>query len=36
MLTGLMEAHLGEGGAILAATHGPLGLGGASEVRIGP
>ena len=36
MLTGLMEAHLGEGGAILAATHGPLGLDGATEVRIGP
>lgn len=36
MLTGLMRAHLGEGGAILAATHGPLGLDGARELRIGP
>jgi len=36
MLTGLMEAHLGEGGAILAATHGSLGLDGATEMRIGP
>jgi len=25
-LTGLMRAHLGEGGIILAATHGPLGV----------
>jgi heme exporter protein A len=36
MLTGLMQAHLDEGGAILAATHGPLGLAGARELRIGP
>ena len=35
MLTGLMRAHLAEGGAILAATHGPLGLDGARELRIG-
>ena len=36
MLTGLMREHLAKGGAILAATHGPLGLDGAREVRIGP
>jgi heme exporter protein A len=35
MLTGLMRAHLSDGGAILAATHGPLGLDGARELRIG-
>ena len=36
MLAGLMQAHLRQGGAILAATHGPLGLDGARELRIGP
>lgn len=36
MLAGLMRAHLSKGGAILAATHGPLGIDGAREVRIGP
>lgn len=36
MLVGLMRQHLMQGGAILAATHGPLGLDGAREVRIGP
>lgn len=36
MLAGLMRDHLGQGGAILAATHGPLGLDGARELRIGP
>jgi heme exporter protein A len=36
MLTGLMRAHLLMGGAILAATHGPLGLDEARELRIGP
>lgn len=36
MLAGLMTAHLAAGGAILAATHGPLGLDGARELRIGP
>lgn len=36
MLAGLMRAHLARGGAILAATHGPLGLDGTREVRIGP
>ena len=36
MLAGLMRDHLAQGGAILAATHGPLGLDGAREVRIGP
>lgn len=35
MLAGLMRAHLAQGGAILAATHGPLGLDGARELRIG-
>ncbi|KPF66918.1 cytochrome C biogenesis protein CcmA [Bosea sp. AAP35] len=36
MLSGLMREHLAQGGAILAATHGPLGLDGVREVRIGP
>ncbi|MCV9941095.1 heme ABC exporter ATP-binding protein CcmA [Boseaceae bacterium BT-24-1] len=36
MLSGLMRAHLTGGGAILAATHGPLGLDDARELRIGP
>lgn len=36
MLAGLMTAHLAAGGAILAATHGPLGLDGTRELRIGP
>lgn len=36
MLAGLMRDHLAQGGAILAATHGPLGLEGARELRIGP
>lgn len=35
MLAGLMRGHLAQGGAILAATHGPLGLDGAREFRIG-
>lgn len=36
MLIDLMRHHLAQGGAILAATHGPLGLDGARELRIGP
>lgn len=36
MLSGLMREHLAQGGAILAATHGPLGLDGVRDVRIGP
>ncbi|RYE31432.1 MAG: heme ABC exporter ATP-binding protein CcmA [Hyphomicrobiales bacterium] len=35
VIAGLMRDHLAQGGAILAATHGPLGLEGAREVRIG-
>lgn len=35
MLSQLMQGHLAAGGAILAATHGPLGLDGARELRIG-
>ncbi|MFJ5368182.1 heme ABC exporter ATP-binding protein CcmA [Bosea sp. CER48] len=35
MLAGLMREHLANGGAILAATHGPLGLDNAREFRIG-
>ena len=31
----LMRAHLGGGGLILAATHGPLGLEPAGELRLG-
>ena len=32
----VMQAHLDGGGIILAATHGPLGLDGAQELRLGP
>ena len=35
MLAGLMRAHLGRGGLILAATHGPIGLDRATELRLG-
>ncbi len=35
MLAGLMRNHLGAGGMILAATHGPIGLDGAKELRLG-
>jgi heme exporter protein A len=34
-LAGLMRAHLAGGGLILAATHGPVGLDGAKELRLG-
>ena len=34
-LAELMRAHLAGGGIILAATHGPLGLAGANELRLG-
>jgi heme exporter protein A len=34
-LADLMRAHLAGGGLILAATHGPLGLDGACELRLG-
>ena len=30
-----MRAHLAGGGLILAATHGPIGLDGAKELRLG-
>jgi heme exporter protein A len=33
-LSGLMRAHLAEGGLIMAATHGPIGLGAAKELRL--
>jgi heme exporter protein A len=33
-LTGFMRAHLGDGGLILAATHAPLDLAGAKELRL--
>lgn len=35
LLAGLMGAHLAGGGLILAATHGPIGLDGAVELRLG-
>lgn len=35
-LAGLMRAHLEGGGMILAATHGPIGLDSARELRLGP
>jgi heme exporter protein A len=34
-LAGLMQDHLAGGGLILAATHGPIGLTGAKELRLG-
>jgi heme exporter protein A len=34
-LAGLMQGHLSGGGIILAATHGPIGLDGAQELRLG-
>jgi heme exporter protein A len=34
-LSDLMRAHLAGGGAIIAATHGPLGLEGVKELRMG-
>ncbi|MBI3433470.1 MAG: heme ABC exporter ATP-binding protein CcmA [Proteobacteria bacterium] len=34
-LVALMQAHLAGGGLILAATHGPLGIAAAHELRIG-
>jgi heme exporter protein A len=33
-LAGLMRTHLAEGGLILAATHGPLGIAAARELRL--
>jgi heme exporter protein A len=33
-LTALMQAHLAEGGLIMAATHGPVGLNAPKELRI--
>jgi heme exporter protein A len=33
-LTALIRAHLADGGLVMAATHGPLGLGGAPELRL--
>jgi heme exporter protein A len=35
MLAGLMRAHLSDGGLILAATHGPIGLDRTKELRLG-
>jgi heme exporter protein A len=35
MLADLMRSHLAGGGLILAATHGPIGLDGATELRLG-
>jgi heme exporter protein A len=34
-LAGLMRQHLSGGGIIVAATHGPIGLDGAQELRLG-
>jgi heme exporter protein A len=34
-LADLMRSHLAGGGLILAATHGPIGLEGATELRLG-
>ncbi len=35
-LAGLMQKHLTGGGMIMAATHGPIGLANARELRVGP
>jgi heme exporter protein A len=35
MLAGLMRQHLTGGGLIMAAAHGPIGLEGAQELRLG-
>ena len=35
-LAGLMRQHIGDGGMIMAATHGPIGLTGTRELRVGP
>ena len=35
ILAGLMQRHLASGGLVLAATHGPIGLDGARELRLG-
>ncbi|MBI3703529.1 MAG: heme ABC exporter ATP-binding protein CcmA [Rhizobiales bacterium] len=35
-LAGLMRSHLAGGGMIMAATHGPIGLENARELRVGP
>jgi len=34
-LAGFMRAHLAEGGLIVAAAHGPIGLDAAQELRLG-
>jgi heme exporter protein B len=34
-LAGIMREHLARGGIIVAATHAPLGIGGAKELRLG-
>ena len=34
-LAGVMQRHLGDGGIIIAATHGGIGLAGARELRLG-
>ncbi|HEY0570923.1 MAG TPA: ATP-binding cassette domain-containing protein, partial [Enterovirga sp.] len=36
MLTGLMQGHLAGGGLVIAATHTPLDLPGARELRLDP
>ena len=36
VLAGLMAAHRAGGGLVIAATHQPLGLAGAAELRIEP
>jgi heme exporter protein A len=35
MLLGMMREHLARGGIILSAVHGPLGLDGAGELKLG-
>jgi len=35
MLADLMRTHLAGGGLILAATHGPIGLEGMKDLRLG-
>jgi heme exporter protein A len=35
-LSDLMRAHLADGGMIVAAAHGPIGLERARELKLGP
>ena len=36
LFAGILQAHLAGGGLVIAATHAPLGVAGARELRLGP